>query len=50
MEDTVENKKDNTTKLFKLLKHLNRGTQASNNEAIKKGKYFSTPKKIAENC
>ena len=47
--ETVENKKADTTKLFKLLKHLNGGTQASTNEAIKfKGKYITTPKKIAD--
>ena len=47
--ETIENKKADTTKLFKLLKHLNNGKKASENEAIKfKGKYISTPKKIAD--
>ena len=46
--ETVENKKTDTNKLFKLIKHLNGGKQASENEAIKfKGKYISNPKKIA---
>ena len=47
--ETIEEKKTDTTKLFKLLKHLNGGKKASDNEAIKfKGKYITTPKKIAD--
>ena len=43
------NFKQNPTKLFKLIKHLNGGAKASKNEAIKfKGKYISNPKKIAD--
>ena len=47
--ETIENKKSDTTKLFKLIKHLNGGKKANDNEAIKfKGKYITTPKKLAD--
>ena len=48
--ETIEKKKSYSSKLFKLIKHLNGGTKASENEDIKfKGKYISAPKKIADN-
>ena len=49
--DTVENidSKTESSKLFKLIKNLNGGSKANNNQAIKfKGKYISNPKKIAD--
>ena len=48
-KETIETKKNDTNKLYKLLKHLNGGARASTNEAIKfKGKYVSCSKKIAD--
>ena len=50
--DTVENfdSKTESSKLFKLIKNLNGGNKANNNQAMKfKGKYISNPKKIADN-
>ena len=47
---TVEdlNRKTDSSKLFKLIKHLNGGPKANSNQAIKfQGKYHSNPKHIA---
>ena len=45
--EAIDRKKD-SGKLFKLIKHLNGNVQASDNQAIKfKGKYLSKPKDIS---
>ena len=47
--ESIEDKKADTNKLYKLMKFLNGGTKSNQNEAIKfKGKYISKPKSIAD--